>query len=80
MERCTDAYCQRCEDAKPRPQSWPGEEGYCRECHMIVAVDGGLLMDHRGAFAKHFDNAACMGTGKEPTPVPADNLDPWEAS
>lgn len=78
LEGCNEPYCETCIAAKPDPRSWPGEEGYCGGCRMLVAVEDGLLIEHRGSFAKHFGNAACRGSGEAPLPLPDNTVDEWE--
>lgn len=78
LESCNEPFCETCEEAKPNPRSWPGDEGYCDKCNMLVAVDDGLLIEHKGSFASHYDNASCLGSNLVPLPLPDNVLDPWE--
>lgn len=73
---CNIPNCPKCEETPAQP--WPGEEGYCPDCHMIVATENGLLIEHRGAFAQHFGNNDCIGSGTYPTEPDENMIDPWE--
>lgn len=78
LESCNEPYCDTCKEAKPDGRAWPGDEGYCGGCNMLVAVEGGLLIEHKGSFAAHFGNAACSGSNLAPLPLPDNAFDPWE--
>jgi hypothetical protein len=75
---CNEPGCDECETILGPRQAWPGEEGYCPDCHMIVACEGGVLLDHRGSFDQHFGNSKCVGSGTYPTEPDENVVDPWE--
>lgn len=52
-------------------------EGFCEPCWSIVAMRKGVLIEHRGAHAAHFDAPNCPGSGKPPYKLPANTIDPW---
>lgn len=75
---CNEPDCAPCEEYWGPAKPWPGEEGYCPDCHMIVATEKGILVDHRGSWAKFHTLDKCIGSGTYPTEPDSNVIDPWE--
>lgn len=75
---CTSGTCLGCTGPDPKPEAWPGVEGYCADCNMIVAVDvNGNKQRHAGTFTDKFSTSGCAGSGAVPEELPDNLIDPW---